>query len=344
MKKTYRTLAKTSLILVYLVILAGAVVRMTGSGMGCPDWPKCFGYLIPPTEESELIWTPGKEYKKGHVIIREEQLWVAQEDFTSGQDYQLANWAVYDKHDYAIFNVFHTWTEFINRLLGALAGFATLLLAISSIGYWREKKLITVLSVIVVLAMGFQAWLGATVVYSVLEPVKITIHMVMALAIVALLLFLIHKTAGDRHDKKVTPLLRNLMLVAMIFTLIQIVLGTQVRQLVDNQIEMLGEGAKDLWLSAPTLSFYVHRSFSILVLLLNGYLAYQIFRDKLGFGKINWVMGLLVAEALTGVIMYYLHFPFSSQPLHLFLAAVLFGVQFFLLLEVLTAGGKLKTS
>ncbi|MDX1314556.1 MAG: COX15/CtaA family protein, partial [Eudoraea sp.] len=303
MRNTYRRLAKTSLILVYLVILAGAVVRMTGSGMGCPDWPKCFGYLIPPTDESELIWSPDKEYQKGQVIILEEQLWVAQQDFTSGETYEANNWSVYDKHDYAIFNVFHTWTEFINRLLGALAGFATLLLAISSIGYWREQKLITGLSVLVVLAMGFQAWLGATVVYSVLEPVKITIHMVMALAIVALLLFLIQKTGNKSHETKASKGLKGLILVAMVFTLVQIVLGTQVRQLVDEQIDLVGETAKDLWLASPTLSFYIHRSFSIIVLLLNGYLAYRIFKDKLGFKKVNWVMGLLLAEALTGIIM-----------------------------------------
>ena len=344
MKKRYRTLAKTSLILVYLVIMAGAIVRMTGSGMGCPDWPKCFGYLIPPTQESELIWTPGKGYDKGQVIIRNESLWVAQKTFVSESNYNPENWAAYDKHDYAVFNAFHTWTEFINRLLGALAGLATLILAISSLGYWKERKRITILSIVVVLAMGFQAWLGATVVYSVLEPVKITTHMMMALVIVALLLYLIQQTRETNLRNKPSRLLRKLMPVALVLTLIQVVLGTQVRQFVDEQIEQLGDVAKDLWLADPTLQFYIHRSFSVVVLLLNAYLAYHIFKNKLGFAKINWVMGLLLVEVATGMLMYYADFPFSSQPLHLFVATLLFGVQFFLLLEVATTTNKVKTS
>ena len=344
MKKRYRTLAKTSLILVYLVILAGAIVRMTGSGMGCPDWPKCFGYLIPPTEESELIWTPGKAYDKGQVIIRNESLWVAQKSFVSESSYDPENWASYDRHDYAVFNAFHTWTEFINRLLGALAGLATLLLAISSIGYWKEQKKITILSILVVFAMGFQAWLGATVVYSVLEPVKITTHMLMALVIVGLLLYLIQKTGKANAKNKPSTLLRNLMPVALVMTLIQVVLGTQVRQFVDEQIGQVGDMAKELWLADPSLQFYIHRSFSVVVLLLNAFIVYRIYRDRLGFRKINWVMGLLLVEVATGMLMYYADFPFSSQPLHLFLAAILFGVQFYLLLEVATVTKKVKTS
>ena len=80
MQKNFRKISKISLVLVYLVIIAGAVVRMTGSGMGCPDWPKCFGHYIPPTNESELQWQPNKDYKKGQVIILNETLQVAKSD------------------------------------------------------------------------------------------------------------------------------------------------------------------------------------------------------------------------------------------------------------------------
>ena len=79
---------KFSLIIVYLVIAAGAIVRMTGSGMGCPDWPKCFGYFIPPSDRSQLDWKAEHEYKKGEVIIIDENLRVAPKDFKSNNSYK----------------------------------------------------------------------------------------------------------------------------------------------------------------------------------------------------------------------------------------------------------------
>jgi len=333
MKRNFRKAAKITLVLVYLVIIAGAVVRMTGSGMGCPDWPKCFGYYIPPTDISQLQWQPEFGYNAGQVIIREEALWVAKTEFTTGNNYDKINWEPYQKHDYAVFNALHTWIEFINRLFGALAGIATLFLALASSSFWREDKKVTLISWLVVLGMGFQAWLGATVVYSVLEPVKITLHMVMALFIVALLVYLIYRTdsisKNGKYDKKVTLTIW----IALGLTLIQIILGTQVRQFVDHQIDLFGENARDIWLVNPSLQFYIHRSFSILVVLINLYLAYSIPQKKLGYSKINWVIGLLFVEVITGIVMYYFHFPFASQPLHLILAAFLFGIQFYLVLE-----------
>ncbi|QLG46319.1 COX15/CtaA family protein [Costertonia aggregata] len=344
MQKHFRKIAKTALILVYLVIVAGAVVRMTGSGMGCPDWPKCFGYYIPPTEATELEWQAEKEYKKGQVIIRHETLQIAKKDFRTSSTYSKENWEAYTKHDYAIFNPWHTWIEYINRLLGALAGLATLILALVSIKYWKIKKSVTILSWLVVLGMGFQAWLGATVVYSVLEPVKITLHMIMALVIVAMLLYIIFLV--NQEDKRILFDRGTLVTatIVLLLTLVQIVLGTQVRQFVDHQIDMVGEQSKSLWLESPSIQFYIHRSFSILVVLANAYLAYRIFKLKLGHTKIYWVLFIVLIEVFSGMAMYYLDFPFTSQPLHLVLAAILFGVQFYIFLEALKTKRSPKTS
>ncbi len=344
MMKKYRTAVKVSLVLVYLVICAGAVVRMTGSGMGCPDWPKCFGYYIPPTDRADLEWTPGRAYEKGQVIIRGEGLLVAREDFQSEDTFQETQWEPYTRHDYAEFNAFHTWTEFINRLLGALAGLATLVMAVFALSYWKKDSLLTLLSWAVVFGMGFQAWLGATVVYSVLAPARITMHMVMALVIVALLIYLLYRSSSQaKSGLAVDKGTRNFLWLALGLTVVQVVLGTQVRQFVDDQADRF-INTPELWLQDPTLIFYVHRSFSILVTLLNVYLAYRIFTRRLPLGRIRLVLALIGLEILTGIAMYYLDFPFGSQPLHLVLAALLFGLQFYLVMEARNSGKTLKTS
>ncbi len=328
----FNKIAKTALVLVYLVIIAGALVRMTGSGMGCPDWPKCFGYYIPPTEIKELTWAENRVFKKGMVIIKDEKLLVAKEDCLTGKTFEASQWEPYTKHDYAIFNPTHTWVEYINRLIGALAGLACFAMAIASFSLWRKNKKITLLSWLVVFLMGFQGWLGATVVYSVLNPLKITIHMVMALIIVAVILYIIH-LANPKTSKTVfNTMFRNVLWITLIMTLIQVVLGTQVRQFVDEQVKS-GIENQSLWLSNPEITFYFHRSFSIVVLLANLYLYLRNKKLGLGFNKINWVMLLLSIEIVSGMMMYYAHFPFGSQTIHLVLASILFGIQFYMILE-----------
>ncbi|MFT4832419.1 MAG: cytochrome c oxidase assembly protein subunit 15 [Psychroserpens sp.] len=343
MHQYFRRIAKTALVLVYLVIIAGTVVRMTGSGMGCPDWPKCFGYYIPPTTSMDLQWQPNKVFKKGQVIIVDESLKVAKEDFETSDIYTENKWEAYTRHDYAIFNPMHTWIEFINRLFGALAGLATLVLAVVSFSYWKKNKLVPILSWLVVFGMGFQAWLGATVVYSVLLPSKISIHMVMALVIVAALLYIIHISGTKIKNNKANKSLTTLLALALGITMVQIIMGTQVRQFVDEQIDIFGEYAKNLYLQDPTLIFYIHRSFSILVFLLNTIITYRIFKFQLGYPKIKWVMALIILEIFSGILMVYIDFPFGSQPIHLMLAALLFGVQFYLVLEATKASKTFKT-
>ena len=327
----YRKSIIVSLILIYLVIIAGAVVRMTGSGMGCPDWPKCFGYIIPPTSASELEWTPEKMYQKGQVIIVEETLRVAKTDFTTAEAFNPQNWNGYDKHDYAIFNPWHTWIEYINRLCGALAGLAFLVMLGAAIFKERNRKRI-LLSLLAVFMIGFQGWIGATVVYSVLSPIRITIHMVIALLIVALLIYMLYEASRLKNRFKFSKSFKTGMLFAVILTLVQIVLGTQVRQHIDEQVDIVGYSAKSLWLENPELSFYIHRSFSIIVFLLNAWLFYKNRKSLLGHKSFNWVVVLISIEILTGILMYYLDFPFLTQPLHLVIASVLFGIQFYILL------------
>lgn len=335
MKIYFLKAAKVSLILVYLVIVAGALVRMTGSGMGCPDWPKCFGYLIPPTDIKELLWKPYHEFFEDQVIIKDEKLLVAISDFKSTNTFNETQFRPYTKHDYAIFNAVETWIEYINRLIGALAGVAIFIMAILSFVLWKTNKKITLFSWLTVFLMGFQGWLGARVVYSVLNPVKITVHMIVALIIVAVLLFIIKNT--NYKISKITndSRFKNVLTVTVLLTFVQIILGTQVRQYVDEMVEVLGYNQMYKVLENPTIIFYIHRSFSLLILGLNLFLFIRNRKLQLGFQKINWIVLLIGIEILTGMAMYYLDFPYTSQPIHLVIASLLFGVQFYLILETL---------
>ena len=333
--KNFRTLSKIALVLIYLVIIAGSVVRMTGSGMGCPDWPKCFGYYIPPTHESQLLFKPNHSYEKGMMILLEsEQFMVAKKDFLSNKVYDANNWELYSTHDYAIYNPVHTWTEYINRLIGAFSGLPILILGIWSLWFFNKNKWITVIALLTLFGMGFQAWLGKTVVDSNLAPYKITIHMVMALLIVAFVLYLIFATKTSFKLQKYHSFFYTLLVIGIVLTLIQIVLGTQVRQFIDEQTKMMGY-EKSLWLAQPKLDFYVHRSTSILVLVINGYLWFINKKLNLGYKKINLVLNCILLEVFSGIMMYYFDFPFLSQPLHLVIASILFGIQMYILLEIL---------
>ena len=335
MKKQFTIASKASLVLVLLVILAGSLVRMTGSGMGCPDWPKCFGYFIPPTDVSQIEWKSNTNFKKGIIIKFEERLIFAKEDFKSGSFIDLNNWNDYTKHDYSDFDPVKTWIEFLNRLIGVVAGLATLSMLFLSISLWKKKKTIFFISLAIVLGMGFQAWLGKLVVDSNLAPYKITIHMLMALVIVSLLIYSIFLIKGNIYNIVVqNNSLKILIVFSVLISLIQITIGTQVREFVDIQYESFGPEKKEMWLTNPNFYFYFHRSFSILIFLVNLILFYLAYRKKMYLGIIEKIMFIIFLEIVVGIAMYYGDFPLLSQPIHLILATLLFSYQFYWMLHI----------
>lgn len=310
MERFFIRWSKLTLISILLIVVAGGVVRTTDSGMGCPDWPKCFGQWIPPTDVSQLPENYAEEYK--------------------------------EKYNYTdtTFNAFHTWTEYVNRLIGFLSGNISLVLFILSIVYFIRKRKdvwLIPLTFLLVALMGFQAWLGAKVVYSELDPSSITTHMVVAMLIIALNLYIIVRAQG--HVKvpefKVDKTVLFLLIAVMVLSFIQIIMGTQVRQEIDAVSEAMNHVGRESWIDQLTGIFKVHRSFAILVMGLNGYLIYRNWKKKLGFNLLYWLVPILIIESLSGIILAYMDVPRSMQPIHLVLANLMFVVQVYALLRYL---------
>ena len=330
MKSRFPQIVTISIVSLYLIFLAGAVVRMTGSGMGCPDWPKFFGYYIPPTEEEQITWKPNTEFKKGMIIIKDETLFVAENDLKTATEFNAKNWAEYTKHDYAVFNTFHTWTEYINRLVSVLAGFVFLFLIYACTKFWKENKTIPLLSFGAFFLMLFEAWVGKTVVDSNLTPTIITIHMVVGLIIIGLLLRLKFIISEKNSVYKYDKLFNRLLIISVLFSLIQIAMGTQVRQFIDEQVKLYGFENKNYSLMNPSFKFYFHRSFTIAIVLVNFGMFYLNQAKNLGYKLVNWIVFLIFLETITGILMYYAEIPMGTQAIHLLAGAFLFGLQFYL--------------
>lgn len=333
MKKRLPLIVKITLINLYLVFLAGSFVRMTGSGMGCPDWPKCFGYLIPPTSEEQIIWQPETTYKKGMIIIKDEVLFVSQKEVQTAKEFNPNNWEKYTKHDYAKFNKYHTWIEYINRLTTVVLGFVALFLLVSAFLNRKENKWIFPLAFGTFFLILVEAVLGKIVVDTNLKPTIITLHMVVGLIIIGLVLRLRFILAEKKNSYTYHALFNKLLIISVVFSLIQIAMGTQVRQFIDEQVKLYGFENKQYSLMDPSWKFYFHRSFTIAIVLVNFGMYYLNKLHNLGYKLINWVILMLFLETITGILMYYAEIPIGTQAVHLLSGALLFGLQFYLWLQ-----------
>lgn len=328
-------LAQIELVLLLLVVMAGSIVRMTGSGMGCPDWPKCFGYLIPPTEESQVLWAPEREFTKGQMIVYEESLWSAKSDFTAGDSYNPDNWEKYTRHDYAIFNPFHTWVEYINRLLGALSGVPMVLMFFLSFAMWSKNKWYVLYSALGLFGLGFEAWLGKVVVDGNLVPHQITYHMLGALFLIALMvtfIFSLQRESNEPVEYNLPKKSAYFVFVLVLLLLAQIVMGTQIRE----QIDLLAKSMspRDLWMDQMDVVFYVHRSFSLVLILASLFLAWSWRQKEVVIKAFDGVVVIMLISVLTGAIMAYMGVPKWLQPTHLFLSMIMFALLWYVGLKL----------
>jgi cytochrome c oxidase assembly protein subunit 15 len=132
---------------------------------------------------------------------------------------------------------------------------------------------------------------------------------------------------------KYNSLLNKLLVSSVIFSLIQIATGTQVRQFIDEQVKLFGFENKNYSLLNPNFKFYFHRSFTIAIVLVNLGMFYINQLKNLGYKLVNWIVFLLFLETITGILMYYAEFPIGTQAIHLLSGAILFGLQFYLWLQ-----------
>lgn len=305
--RRFVVIAQITLVFVYLVIIAGSVVRATGSGMGCPDWPKCFGKWVPPTDVSQLPVNYQEIYAGEHHAVAE-------------------------------FNALNTWTEYLNRLAGAVLGVLIFLQFLLSIRLRKTDKRLFRYSLLELILIGFQGWLGAKVVSSNLAPVKITIHMVVALIILSVALKIIYRARKLMRTEPGTvtdPTLKRLSILVFSASILQILLGTQVREEVDVLLKNFDPIYRGEIVSNLGAWFKIHRSFSILITLLNFWMIYRIRKISDHLKRTANALGAMILTALiTGITLSWFALPPPVQPIHLLLACIIYGLQWMLILKM----------
>ncbi len=335
--RRFRTTGAVTLWAVYLLILVGGIVRGTGAGMGCPDWPKCFGRWVPPTSATDLPADYKETYRAGR-IVKNQQV-AARLDkmgFHEVAENIFRNPASFIETD---FNVTKTWIEYVNRLVGAVIGLLIVLTFVFSLPYWRLDKVVPVVAGLSVLTVGVQGWLGSLVVSTNLVPAMVTWHMALALGLLALLHYVHLRTAPLEASTTAPP---DRLLTAMAWGFValvfgQVILGTQVRENIDIVAAQLNYLNRDLWIERLGADFSYHRALSMLLLLAGVWLCYRAWAtgETDLQRRAKWLGVLLLLNPIIGLGLSQWAMPAWLQPLHLTIGTGLFGAA---VMVALTAG------
>lgn len=315
---------------VFILILVGSIVRVTGAGMGCPDWPKCFGSYIPPTS-AEGLPENYQDIFREQRISKNERL-ARTFDKLGYQDISeriTKDPAVLAEQE---FNVTKAWIEYINRLIGVVIGLLVFLNMVLSFSLRNKSIWIPIMGVSIFILTGFQGWVGSLVVSTNLLHGFITFHMLLALLIVALLIWMNVKAKDQKVYKH-----NQLFVVSLLTTILfipQLILGTEVRGVIDDLL--ISELGRSGWSKQLGSVFLTHRSYSWLILI--GSVMIFFYAKKV---KEVWLVNismklvfLTFLAMIAGIGMVRFSFPYWLQPLHLILAVGIFSLLFYLTLRL----------
>ena len=337
-EKRFLAISLITIVTLFLLILAGGVVRSTGSGMGCPDWPKCFDQFIPPTDVSQLPINYQQKYVDRR--FQKNERFAKTLDLLGYGDlaYRIRNDKNLLKPDE--FNAAKTWTEYVNRLIGAVVGLLLVGCVIASVTYLKTRKRVFFWSLFNLILVGFQGWLGSVVVSTNLLAWLVTVHMLVAIAIVAISIYTYYEARAIRDKSILTNISSGWVLLlaysGLLLTIIQITLGTEVREQIDFIASSIDAANRSQWVSKVGINFIYHRDLAIFVIIVN-VISFLMIRkrypvDGYQYRYISYVLLLIVLQIATGLILSYLALPPFAQALHILLATMVFGAQFYLLL------------
>lgn len=184
-----KKLVFSSTFLVFLVVIYGAFVRLTDAGLGCPDWPGCYGHITVPESEAA----------QQHAAIN-----FPNSTIETGR----------------------AWREMTHRYLAGVLGLLLLAIAILS---WRSRKngVPTGIPILLVGAVIFQALLGMWTVTLLLKPVIVTLHLLGGMTILSMLvwLFMVHFSGRENTASLQPNRLTIWAVLGVLILFVQIALG-----------------------------------------------------------------------------------------------------------------------
>jgi len=328
----FRKITFFTIIAVYLLVLVGGIVRSLGAGMGCPDWPKCFGQIVPPLSVNELPLN----YQETFLEMRIQKNMRLVSTLSS---FGLNEIATKISNDPTIlkeddFHVTKAWIEYLNRLLGVVIGFLIILTTLFSFSYFKQKLIIPILAVSSLLLVIFQGWIGSLVVSTNLLPGFVSFHLFLALLLIALLLYIYYLAVDYGGSIEVDKSIFTILVISFALLIPQFFMGTSIRGEVDYLLQ--NQLGRSNVIDNLSFNFYIHRSFSLIFLAFFIYLFHYFKKHQLLDNKAGKLVKLaaicVLFEIVGGAVMAYFSIPNFVQPIHLLASVILFGSIFYLVL------------